>query len=174
MKKVFFIIIFITGCLVAASGQKNFVGVDLCADFPVGDFSNTHSVGFGGGLYGQLTFFKKWAAILSAGYTSFKGKKQQVPGYSNVQFENFGVVALFAGPRFYPIDQFFAGIQGGYLLLHREAAASESGGFAYQPQVGYNGSFFQIITGFTVVTAGESQLNHFGITVAYKIGANAK
>lgn len=155
----------VTGFAVARaqSSQNVVLGVGVRIGAPVGDFSNTHSVGIGAELQAEYGFSEMLSGVFTTGYTNFFGKT--VAGY---KYNSVGIVPLLAGVRVYPSQNFFIGGQIGYGIL--AGNGYNSGAFSYQPGIGYNAPDFQIGLNYNALTKNGGTVAHIGLTGIYKFG----
>ena len=171
MKKFFLIVVSaISFCAVNAqkyTGMLQFGG-GLNLGLPVGSFSNITSFGIGFEVQGEYMFSDKVSGIVSVSYTDFFGKSVNIPGYGNIRYNNVGLIPILLGVRVYPSPQFFVGGKIGYGIF---TGSGSSGGFDFNPQIGYNGSAIQIALGYNGVTQSGGSLGHIGLSVIYKFGS---
>ena len=172
MKKVLLIIVFaVSFC--AANAQKNagtvHFGGGLNLGLPVGNFANISSFGIGVELQGEYKFSNTASGIGSISYTNFFGKTVDFPGVGSVKYDNVGLIPILLGVRVYPSPQFFIGGKIGYGAF---TGGGSSGGFDYNPQIGYNGYDIQIAFGYNGVAVSGGTLGHIGLSVIYKFGSH--
>jgi hypothetical protein len=149
-------------------------GVGLNLGLPVGNFHLINSFGVGGHLQGEYNFTDNITGVLTTGYTSFFGKSISVDnglgGTASFKQPAIGLIPVVVGPRFYPVDQFFVGVQAGIGFL--TGGGSSTSGFDYYPQVGYNADNFQVILGYNGVSANGGTLGNLSLTGVFKFGGN--
>lgn len=172
MKKLVMILALATGTYFAANAQapEGFqFGAGIRAALPIGDFSDSHSFGIGAEVQGEYGFSSMVSGVITSGYTSFFGKSTDVGGIS-IKYDAIGYIPFLAGVRVYPSSQFFIGGQVGYGLF--TGNGNSTGAFNYQPQIGYNGSNFQVALNFNAMTKDGSTSSHLGLTGIYKFGGS--
>jgi hypothetical protein len=174
MKKLILAATFVVAGFVGTNAQapEGFqFGAGLRVGLPVGDFGDTHSFGIGGEVQGEYGFSETFSGVVTSGYNHFMGKKETIFGVE-VEFESVGYVPILAGIRYYPAPSFFVGAQAGYGLLFGNGESE--GAFNYQPQVGYNGSSFQVALSYNAMSKDGSTLGHIGLTGIFKFGGGGE
>jgi hypothetical protein len=172
MKKILLIIVFaVSFC--AANAQKNpgvvQFGAGINLGLPVGNFADISSVGIGVEVQGEYPFSNTASGIASVGYTNFFGKTVDIPGYGSVKYDNVGLIPILLGVRVYPSPLFFIGGKIGYGVF---TGGGSSGGFDYNPQIGYNGPTVQVALGYNGVAVSGGSLGHIGLSAVYKFGTH--
>lgn len=151
-------------------------GVGLNLALPVGTFNDFNSFGVGGHVQGEYNFTDQITGVLTTGYTTFFGKTYSYnfgPGASgSVKQPSVGLIPIVIGPRFYPVDQFFVGVQAGLGIL--TGGGSSTSGFDYYPQIGYNADQFQVILGFNTIAKNGSTLSNLSLTGVFKFGGSSQ
>lgn len=172
MKKVFLATAFIVASFIGAKGQEGFTfGAGVRVGLPIGDFSDSHSFGIGVEAQGEYQFSEMFSGVITSGYTSFFGKKYDIPGVGSYKADAAGLIPILAGVRVYPSTNFFIGAQAGYGIL---TGGSSGGAFNYQPQVGYNSGSFQLALNYNGLSKNGTTLSHIGLTGIYKFGGGSK
>ena len=92
------------------------------------------------------------------------GKEEDFMG-TTVKYESMGYIPVLAGVRVYPSPTFFIGAKVGYGIL--TGGGSSSGAFNYEPQIGYNGTKFQLALGYNALSDGGT-IGHLGLSAIYK------
>ncbi|HEV7780187.1 MAG TPA: hypothetical protein VGO58_02925 [Chitinophagaceae bacterium] len=146
-------------------------GAGIRAALPVGDMSESQSFGVGAEVQGEYGFSEKFSGVVTSGYTQFFGKKVTILGVE-VDFDGVGYVPFLAGIRYYAGSSFFIGAQAGYGLFM--ANGNSEGAFNYQPQVGYNGSNFQVALNYNALSKNGSTNSHIGLTGIFKFGGGGE
>lgn len=151
-------------------------GVGLNLGLPIGTFHDFNSFGVGGHVQGEYNFTDQITGVLTTGYTAFFGKTYSYDyGYGvsgSAKQPTVGLIPIVAGPRFYPVDQFFVGVQAGIGLL--TGGGSSSSGFDYFPQIGYNADQFQVILGYNGVSANGTTWGNLSLTGVFKFGGGGQ
>jgi hypothetical protein len=151
-------------------------GVGLNLGLPVGTFHNLSSFGVGGHVMGEYNFTDQITGVLTTGYTSFFGKtitvSDGIGGTESFKYPSLGLIPVVVGPRFYPTDQFFVGVQAGIGIL--TGSGSSTSGFDYCPQIGYNADQFQIILGYNAVSASGATYGNLSLTGVFKFGGGSQ
>lgn len=169
MKKVilpvlFSIMLFSVQAQKRTSGNFSFAaGVNL--GFPVGDFSDSHSVGPGFILQPEYHVDNMFSIYGSTGFTNYFGKKPDLPPFADFKYKDQGVIPIVAGPKFNITPQFFLGAKLGVAIL---TGATEGAGFNYQPQLGYEANKLIIDFGYNGISKENSTLSSFSLGVLYK------
>ncbi len=172
MKKVFLAATFVVASFMGAYAQpaEGFkFGAGVRASLPIGDMSDGYSFGIGAELQGEYGISDMISAVGTTGYTSFFGKKFDIPGVGSVKNDALGYIPILVGARVYPSTNFFIGAQVGYGIL---TGSGSEGAFNYQPQVGYNAETFQVALNYNGLSKSGSTLSHLGLTAIYKFGGN--
>lgn len=177
MKKILSIF-FLVATFFAANAQDQqgdfHFGVGLNLGLPVGDFHNVSSFGVGGHVMGEYFFTDQISGALTTGYTSFFGKtiteSDGIGGTFSYKYPSLGLIPIVVGPRFYPTEQFFVGVQAGVGIL--TGGGSSNSGFDYFPQIGYNADQFQVILGYNGVSSNGSTFGNLSLTGVFKFGGN--
>jgi len=177
MKKLAVILTVVGSCIIstqtkAQMTQGDFTfGAGLHLGLPLGDFHQTHSFGIGGQVQGEYAFTENISGALTTGYTSFFGKTidYTVAGATySTKLSSVGLIPIIVGPRFYPTEKIFVGVQAGLGIL--TGSGSSTSAFDYNPQIGYNAESFQAILGYNGLSKDGSTLSHLGLTFLYKFG----
>lgn len=77
-----------------------------------------------------------------------------------------GYIPILAGVRVYPSPNFFIGAKAGYGIL--TGNGESEGAFNYEPQIGYNGTKFQLALGYNGLSKDGSTMSHLGLSAIYK------
>lgn len=82
---------------------------------------------------------------------------------------NYSTLPILVGARVYPSPNFFVGAKIGYgsLAAKADGYSVSTSGFAYEPQIGFNGPKVQAALGYQVISKDGSAAA-IGLTVAYK------
>ena len=169
MKKVLFAFAIVVASFAASAqeaGSGFKFGGGLRLAMPIGDFGDIQGFGFGAELQGEYMFSSNVAGTFTTGYTTFTGKDYEIPGFGTIEGSSMGYIPLLAGVRVYPSTSFFIGAKAGYGLL--TGGGETEGAFNYEPQIGYNGSKFQVALGYNGLSKNSSTLSHLGLSAIYK------
>jgi hypothetical protein len=171
MKKLLLVLSIVGASVFSANAQDNsstgfHFGGGLRLGLPVGDFADGWSFGIGAELQGEYMFTEKVSATVTTGYTAFMGKDIDIPGGGSVKMDGVGLIPILAGVRVYPAPSFFIGGKIGYGIL--TGNGDSEGALNYEPQIGYNGTKFQVALGYNGLSKDESTLSHMGLSVIYK------
>lgn len=151
-----------------SSGKSLTWGVGVRLAMPIGDASNTTGFGVGGEFQGEYMMSENMSLLGSVGYTSFMGKDYDYTAYGQtvkIAGKSSGVVPILVGFRYYPSTQFFVGAKVGYAVF---TASGATGGFNYEPQIGYNGSKIQVSVGYNGISQTGSTFSTVGLSGIYK------
>lgn len=171
MKKVILAVAIIFAGFINVNAQPTegfSFGAGIRLGLPIGDFGDVSSFGVGGELQGEYGFSEMFSGVITTGYTNFFGKDYDVPGGGTIEYESTGYIPILVGARVYPSTSFFIGAQIGYGLF--TGGGSSDGGFNYQPQIGYNGSKFQVALNYNGVSINSFNYSHIGLTAIFKFG----
>jgi len=169
MKK-FFLVIAISGICTGAFAQKESdkkvsfsIGPEI--GFAVGNFNDTHSIGFGGTVQADINIAPSTAFTITTGYMSYAGRS--VGG--GLKYKAAGIIPLKAGIKYYLSGGFYGAAQLGVGFFNNGGGTA----FAYTPMLGYE---FSTKSGKAVDAAfkydGYSKngtgLGSIGLRVAYR------
>jgi hypothetical protein len=175
MKKLLLVATFMVAGFIGANAQSEgsgfHFGVGINLAVPIGDFGDLYSFGIGGEVQGEYMFSEKISGIINSGYTGFIGKKFDF-GFGEERLESVGLIPIIAGVRVYPSSQIFIGARAGLGIL--TGGGDSETGFAYRPEIGYNGGPIQIALSFNGLSKDGSSLNHIGLTAIYVFGGVSK
>lgn len=129
---------------------------------PIGDFSDTHSMGIGIELQPEYSVTEKAAIYGSAGYTEFFGKKFDFEEPENL---SSGLIPVLVGAKVYISPQFFIGVKAGIGIL---TGWGSGVGFDYQPQFGFNAKNYQVNFGYNGLSSEGVTLSSLSLSVLYK------
>jgi hypothetical protein len=167
MKKLFFVVAF-AAASVAVKAQDTSplkFSIGLEAALPVGDFADSHSFGIGGSLQGDYSVAEKLAVTLNAGYTSYTGKKYDVPGFGSVKAPAIGLIPVLAGFKYALTDQLYGSAQIGATFSDQKNSGTA---FTYAPGLGYKFSEnFDALLKYTGYSQDGGTLSTVGLRVAY-------
>lgn len=171
MKKVLLVATFVVAGFIGAYAQPaegfNF-GAGIRLGLPIGDFGDFSSFGVGGELQGEYGFSDMVSGVVTTGYTSFFGKKVDLPGIGSFKYDATGYIPILVGARVYPSTSFFIGAQIGYGIL--TGNGDSEGAFNYQPQIGYNAENFQLALNYNGLSKDGTTFSHIGLTGIFKFG----
>jgi hypothetical protein len=140
-------------------------GIGINANLPIGDYSDFYSFGVGGQVSAEHNFSENFSGLASLGYTTYVGKTVDY-GTIKVKYASAGFIPVMVGARYYAAPQFFLGAKVGYAV---GANTGNKGGFAYEPQVGFNSERFQASVGYNGVSlSGGSSFSAIAATFVYK------
>ncbi|MES2062675.1 MAG: outer membrane beta-barrel protein [Bacteroidota bacterium] len=168
MKKILFVIALLLGAAVNSSAQSSKDGgkfsIGLETGLPIADFNTTHSFAIGGSLKYDQPVAANTFITLSAGYSSFRGKKD---------IRSFGFVPVKAGIKYFFSEGFFGEGQIGAAFSTQGGAGGGNaigGGtaIAYAPGLGY--SFNNNIEAGVRYEAWykDGTVSQIGLRLAYK------
>lgn len=170
MKKVIVLVLFSMYVLSLQAQKRSSKGdfqfaAGLNLGFPVGDFSDSHSVGLGFTLQPEYRVNSSLSIYGSTGFTNFFGKTVDFPVIPDHKYKDQGVIPIVAGPKINITPQFFMGAKLGVAIL---TGATEGAGFNYQPQLGYEANRFIIDFGYNGISKEHSTLSSFSLGLLYK------
>ncbi len=132
-----------TSSIVTAQNQPTFrfnAGPEL--GFATGSFSNTHSIGIGGSVQGEVSLQEHLYGTASFGVTAYKGKSSG----SNTNYKVATIIPLRVGAKYFLTGGFYGSFQLGVGFLNNTTPGlniinpnTDASGtaFAYSPQIGY-------------------------------------
>jgi len=132
------------------------LGIGPSVSLPVGNLADVSSFGVGAEFQAELKVASKVSAIGSVGFTHFFGK--DLGGGTKIKG---GALPILVGARVYPSTTVFIGAQIGYTKLLEDF---DSGGFAYKPQIGYDGGSFQLALSYNGVSQDGGSLGWLGLS----------
>jgi hypothetical protein len=142
--------------------NKFFFAGGINLGLPIGDFSDTRSVGIGIELQPEYNVNGKAAMYGSVGYTEFFGKKFDFEDAENL---SSGLIPVLIGGKVYISPQFFIGAKAGLGIL---TGWGSGVGFDYQPQFGFNGRNYQVNFGYNGLSSEGVTLSSLSLSVLYK------
>lgn len=169
MKKIFLFLVCAASITAIRAQEKQPIqlaaGVNI--GIPVGNFSKSHSFGFGFEGQGEYMVAEKVGLIGSLGYTHFLGKN--LDGYYyDYKVKGVGVIPILAGARYYSTEQVFV---GGKLGLGVFTGGGSGTGFNFAPQVGYNTDKFQAVLAFNLLSQEGGNASFLGLSGVYKFAS---
>ena len=167
MKNFFSLLILSLLLSTSLFAQKPGISIGGNVYFPVGDWAELASIGYGGSATYEHPLGKNIAGVIYSGYTYFGGDEE---GFS------WTMVPLLAGAKFYlspKQDLYMAGLIGASFLtakstilgIDHSASSTEFQGninFGYEVQTSEKGAV-DISAGFVYI----DQLSYFGMRLAY-------
>jgi len=167
MKNFFSLLILSLLLSTSLFAQKPGISIGGNVYFPVGDWAELASIGYGGSVTYEHPLGKNIAGVIYSGYTYFGGDEE---GFS------WTMVPLLAGAKFYlspKQDLYMAGLIGASFLtakstilgIDHSASSTEFQGninFGYEVQTSEKGAV-DISAGFVYI----DQLSYFGMRLAY-------
>lgn len=158
------IILFVSGSLIA---QQPGISIGGNVYFPVGDWAEIASIGYGGSVTYEHPMGRNIAGVIYSGYTYFGGDEEGL---------SWSMIPLVAGAKFYftpKLDWYMAGLLGVNFVtakttfLGSEVSASSTefagnGNFGYELKTSDKGAL-DISAGFVYI----SDLSYFGMRLAY-------
>ena len=132
MKKVilFTLITVCTSSVLMAQNTAAFrfsVGPEL--SFATGAFSNTHSIGIGGSIQGEISLQDKLYGTGTFGVMAYNGKS--IGG--GLKYAGETIVPLRVGAKYFLSGGVYGALQAGVAFLNNGVGTA----FAYSPQLGY-------------------------------------
>ncbi len=155
MLKVAALIIMITVYTLPSNAQEQESSFQIAAGLrlgvPVGSFSRLYKPGIGPEVQLEARLAQKLKGVLSGGYVAYKGKKYNYPGGPNTAAPTLGTFPFLVGLRVYPVPRYFVGGKFGISVPFGAGDDNErETGFNYEPHIGANISFIQLVLGYTV------------------------
>lgn len=169
MKKILFLaLILAAGFAVNAQHKSSSTDVQFSGGMrialPVGSFHYSHGFGIGAELQAEYKVSPKASVTGTTGFTNFIGKSSNYYYDYGYKYQSIGYIPVLVGARVYPTENVFVSGKVGYGFL---TGAGVTGGFNFEPQVGYNADKFQVAFGYNGVV-NNGTLGHLGLTALYK------
>ncbi|RYY40562.1 MAG: hypothetical protein EOO08_05380 [Chitinophagaceae bacterium] len=149
----------------SSEGKQLSFGIGARIALPIGSFGDGYSIGIGGEAQAEYMFSNTASAVGSIGYTTYAGKEIDLGAFGKFKNPSAAFIPIMVGARYYPAQQFFVGAKVGYAV---SAQSGGTGGFSYEPQVGFNASHFQASLGYNGISASGSSLGSIGASLIYK------
>jgi len=167
MKNFYLILLVALNLSTSLFAQKPGISIGGNVYFPVGDWAEFYSIGYGGSVTYEHPLGRNIAGVIYSGYTYFGGETE---GFS------WTMVPLLAGAKFYftpEQDVYIAGLLGVSFLsaktdrlgVEYTASSTEFQGninFGYEVKTSENGAV-DISAGFVYI----NELSYFGMRLAY-------
>ena len=167
MKKFYLLLVF--GLILSSSlfAQKPGISIGGNVYFPVGDWAEFASIGYGGSVTYEHPLGRNIAGVIYSGYTYFGGDEEGI---------SWSMIPLVAGAKFYftpKLDWYMAGLLGvSFITAESEflgeefsASSTEFQGnvnFGYEIKTSDKGAV-DISAGFVYI----NELSYFGARLAY-------
>lgn len=165
MKKVFFVALFAVASLAATAQKKSDKKVNfaLGASFaiPTGDLNISHKAAPGIEAQASTSLAANLEGFAQVGVGFYSGKDFG----GGVKASNLTHVPILVGAR-YNGNNFLAGAGIGYGLW--SGGGSNSNGFMYSPQAGYDFGKIQALANYSATSVSGGTLSTFGVKVFYK------
>ena len=131
---------------------------------PVGNFSNTHSIGFGATAQADFPLSNKTDLTLNTGYMTFGGKTAT----GNLKFKSFNYIPLLAGIKYW----FSSNVYGsGQLGLSFASGSGSGSNFTFAPGIGYKfNEHWDALLKYTTISASGGSLSNLGVRIGYTFG----
>ncbi|MGE5806213.1 MAG: hypothetical protein ACM34M_10505 [Ignavibacteria bacterium] len=167
MKKLYFLFIIVMTASISLFAQRQGLSLGGNVYFPVGDWADFASAGYGGSVSYEFPLERNIAGVIYSGYTYFGGDSEG---------SSWTMVPLVAGAKFYlspELDWYIAALLGvefvtaktTLLLGEVSASTTEFAGnvnFGYEVKTSETGAV-DISAGFVYI----NQLSYFGARLAY-------
>ena len=167
MKKLCFVALVAIFSFGSIYAQGGFSG-GLHLGIPSGDVSDFTSLNVGVDVTYLFEVSDGFEAGITSGYTHFIGKDTTIDfggeGSFTSQVEDFGFIPLAGTARYGFSDQIFGAVDLGYGI----STNGGTGGFYYQPKVGYNGETIDFFGFYKGISRDGSTVGSFGVGAAYK------
>lgn len=140
----------------------------LHVGIPSGDISDFASLNIGADLSYLFEVSDGFEAGFTTGYTHFIGKESTFDfgdgGSFTVEAEDFGFIPVAGTARYSFSDQIFGAVDLGYGV----STNGGTGGFYYQPKVGYKGETLDIFGFYKGISRDGATIGAFGVGAAFK------
>jgi hypothetical protein len=168
MKKFYLFFAFVLILTSSLFAQRQGIGIGGNVYFPVGDWAEFASIGYGASATYEHQLGRNLAGVIYAGYTVFNGDEEGT---------SWSMIPALAGAKFYftpKMDWYIAGLIGANFVtaettvLGVEGSASSTE-FAFSANIGYE--FLTSEKGALDITGGFmyiNQLSYFGLRLGYK------
>tara|TARA_R110002073_G_scaffold4213_1_gene27906 strand:+ start:46156 stop:46650 length:495 start_codon:yes stop_codon:yes gene_type:complete len=158
-------------CIIAVLSMITFTSVEAQGTFnggihlgiPVGDVSDFSGFNMGVDLSYLMEIADGLEAGFATGYSHFTGKDVDF-GEISFEAEDFGFIPLAGTARYGFSDQVFGALDLGYAI----STNGGTGGFYYQPKVGYIAEMMDIFAFYKGISANGGTVASFGVGAAYR------
>ncbi len=167
MKKLLLSAIAVAAFGTAASAQENGglkAGIHIGA--PTGDAGDIYKLNFGADVAYTFDVANKFVAGLTTGYSYYSGKSFDT-GFGSVKV-NGAFVPVAATGQYSIIPNVFVGADLGYAFYVGDDTGGDSGGFYYQPKVGYQHEFFEVYAAYKGISIDGGTVSSVNLGFAYK------
>lgn len=152
MKRFFLSVIAIMAFGFANAQDGNFkVGAHV--GLPLGDFKDAYSVNLGVDVAYLWKITDKFSAGATTGYSVFLAKTYRYDnGYTSFELKGSaaGFIPVAATAQYSIMDNLFVGADLGYAVYVGDG--NESGGFLYQPKVGYQNEKIELYAAYKAIS----------------------
>ena len=167
MKKLCLVALLAVFSISSMNAQGSFSG-GLHLGIPSGDVSDFSSLNIGVDLSYLFEVSDGFDAGFTTGYTHFLGKETTIDfggeGSFTIDAEDFGFIPIAGTARYAFSDQMFGAVDLGYGI----STNGGTGGFYYQPKVGYSGETLDVFGFYKGISADGATVGAFGVGAAYK------
>ncbi len=166
MKKVCLVAIVAMFSLTSMNAQGG-ISAGIHLGIPTGDISDFSSFNYGLDVTYLTEISDNFHAGVTSGYTNFTGKNVTFSGDDinfTVNTGDFGFIPIAGTARFSFSDKFFGAADLGYAI----STNGGTGGFYYQPKVGFQASVIDIFAFYKGISSDGATIASFGVGAAYK------
>ena len=168
MKKLVLVALVAIFSFGSINAQGSFNG-GLHIGIPSGDVSDFASLNIGVDLSYLFEVSDGFDAGITTGYTHFIGKEKTFDfggeGSITVDAEDFGFIPIAGTARYGFSDQIFGAVDLGYGI----STNGGTGGFYYQPKVGYNGETIDVFAFYKGISRDGATVGSFGVGAAFSL-----
>ena len=168
MKKFYLFLAFVLILSSSVFAQRQGISIGGNVYFPVGDWAEFASIGYGGSATYEHQLGRNMAGVIYAGYTVFNGDEEGT---------SWSMIPALAGVKFYfspKMDWYITGMLGANFVTAETTVAGVEGSassteFAFSANLGYELMVSE--KGAVDFTGGFmyiNQLSYFGLRLAYK------
>lgn len=153
-----------------ANAQDGHFKLGLHAGVPVGSSGDVTSANTGVDVAYLWNLGEKFSAGMATGFTNYWGKTYEfqiegIEGNYTVEGPDLGFIPVAASAQYSLAKNFFAGADVGYAIyVGTSGMGAGTGGFYYQPKVGYQNTKWEFYGAYK----GISDVNSVNLGVNYK------
>ena len=166
MKKIILTAVAVFG-FAFANAQEGGFKVGAHVGLPTGDIKDFTSVNLGLDAAYTWKIDAKFDLGVTTGYSVFLGKKVNFGGGIEIKTEDSSYIPLAATAQYAIGDNFFLGADLGYAFLLD--SDGDSGGFLYQPKVGYSFGKTDLFLGYKGISVDGGTYSSLNLGVAFKL-----
>jgi len=162
MKKLCIAVLLAIFSFTSVKSQEGFSG-GVHVGIPSGDISDFSGLNFGIDLSYLFNVAEGFDAGITSGYTHFTGKDWN-DGPFTIEVEDFGFIPIAGTARYSFSENIFGAADLGYGI----STNGGTGGFYYQPKVGYKTETMDVFGFYKGISRDGSTVSSFGVGAAFR------